>query len=161
MRSRGLVNQLNFETSEVAFNSFDMDVSVSEDDFVATDFAEPEERQLAGPWQSDGGLSLITLLRLRPGSGLVDRGVDGGCRLQGPRRTSERLRFSRAGILEVDRVIFGGSDEKFGTRWREFSHYTRGSEFGRENNEGEDADAGDSFGCISTADTGWKPTLRG
>ncbi|WP_345325030.1 hypothetical protein [Novipirellula rosea] len=78
MRSRVLVKQLSFETSDVAFNSFDMDVSVSEDDFVATDFAEPEERQLAGPWQSDGGLPLITLLRLRPGIGLVDRGVDVG-----------------------------------------------------------------------------------
>ena len=78
VRSRSLVNQLNFETSDVAFNSFDMGLSISEDDFVATDFAQPDERQLAGPRQPDGELPRITLLRLRPGSKLVDRGVDVG-----------------------------------------------------------------------------------
>ena len=62
----------------MAFNSFDMDLSISEDDFFATDFARPDERQLAGPRQPDGELPRITLLQLRPGSKLVDRGVDVG-----------------------------------------------------------------------------------
>ncbi|TWU11093.1 right-handed parallel beta-helix repeat-containing protein [Allorhodopirellula heiligendammensis] len=71
--SRNSVVQLNYEECELSHNSFDIDMELSEKDFVGLD-----ESQLAAPRQTNGELPRISLLHLTPDSPLVDAGVDIG-----------------------------------------------------------------------------------
>ncbi len=59
--------------STVMHNSFDLAVSLSDADFVSLD-----ESLLTAPRQPDGSLPVIDFMRLAPGSGAIDAGVDVG-----------------------------------------------------------------------------------
>jgi hypothetical protein len=62
---------LDRSTSDVAGNSFDLGLTITDADFLSVD-----EAQLTAPRQADGSLPEMTFLHLAPGSQLIDRGVD-------------------------------------------------------------------------------------
>ncbi|HEY4788747.1 MAG TPA: right-handed parallel beta-helix repeat-containing protein [Bacteroidales bacterium] len=58
---------------DLSHNYFDMNVNVSDDDFLSLD-----KSLLTAPRQADGSLPDIPFMKLRPGSNLIDKGVDAG-----------------------------------------------------------------------------------
>ncbi len=67
------VTNLNETASDVAGNYFNLPVQVDESDFLGLSLAD-----LIKPRQSDGSLPQTNLLKLAPGSNLIDRGIDIG-----------------------------------------------------------------------------------
>ena len=59
--------------SVATHNSFSLDLKLSDKDFLSID-----ERELVQPRQANGDLPVMQLLRLAPGSALIDKGVDVG-----------------------------------------------------------------------------------
>ena len=63
----------NTETSDMAFNTWDLDITPSENDFESID-----DDGWMGPRKADGSLPDIPFLKLKEESGLVDKGTDIG-----------------------------------------------------------------------------------
>ncbi|MBA3937341.1 MAG: DUF4990 domain-containing protein [Planctomycetes bacterium] len=69
---RELTN-LDAAHSEVAANSFDLGLTITDADFISVD-----EAQLVQPRKADGSLPDVTFMHLAPGSQFIDRGVEIG-----------------------------------------------------------------------------------
>lgn len=79
-RSNREIVQFDATKSDSACNSFDLALSISDQDFVSLD-----ESQLTQPRRADGSLPEISFMRLSPSSRLIDRGVDVGFPYRGAR----------------------------------------------------------------------------
>ncbi|MEK0449081.1 MAG: hypothetical protein RL088_1349 [Verrucomicrobiota bacterium] len=78
-RGRTEITNLNSAKSDARSNSFDIaGLRVTERDFVSLD-----ESQLTAPRKSDGSLPDISLMRLAPGSALIDAGEECGFPFKG------------------------------------------------------------------------------
>jgi len=71
--SRALISKFDASKSVATHNSFSLDLKLSDKDFLSID-----ERELVLPRQANGDLPVMQLLRLAPGSVLIDKGVDVG-----------------------------------------------------------------------------------
>jgi hypothetical protein len=71
--SRALISKFDASKSVATHNSFSLDLKLSDKDFLSID-----ERELVQPRQANGDLPVMQLLRLAPGSELIDKGVDVG-----------------------------------------------------------------------------------
>ncbi|MEO7311202.1 MAG: hypothetical protein ABIX01_12445 [Chitinophagaceae bacterium] len=69
---------INTDSSDVTNNYFNLPVKVSEADFISLD-----QSQLTAPRQADGSLPAIDFMKLKPGSALIDLGVNVGFPFQG------------------------------------------------------------------------------
>jgi hypothetical protein len=67
------IRSIDYDKCDNAYNYFDLDVTVSDEDFLSLD-----EALLVLPRQADGSLPDIDFMRLAEGSDLVDRGEDIG-----------------------------------------------------------------------------------
>ncbi len=67
------INNIDRDQCDDAYNSFDLDVTVSDDDFLSLD-----EALLVQPRKPDGSLPDVDFMKLSPGSDLVDKGEDIG-----------------------------------------------------------------------------------
>ncbi|MBN2698416.1 MAG: DUF4990 domain-containing protein [Bacteroidales bacterium] len=67
------VSWLNEELCILVTNYFDLDIPVTDDDFISLD-----EALLSAPRQSDGRLPVTDFMRLQPSSDLIDTGTDIG-----------------------------------------------------------------------------------
>ncbi len=67
------VAHLDAKTCDVKNNSFDLPINVTADDFMSLD-----EALLTSPRQPNGDLPHVALLRLKPTSAAIDRGIDVG-----------------------------------------------------------------------------------
>jgi hypothetical protein len=67
------IRSIDYDQCDNAFNYFDLDVTVSDEDFLSLD-----EALLVQPRQADGNLPQVDFMKLSPGSDLVDRGEDIG-----------------------------------------------------------------------------------
>ena len=67
------IRSIDYDQCDNSHNYFDLDLTVSDDDFISLD-----EALLVGPREADGSLPDVDFMKLSPGSDLVDRGVDIG-----------------------------------------------------------------------------------
>jgi hypothetical protein len=72
-QSRALISRLDPAKSDAAHNSFDLGLTLSDQDFVSVD-----ETELVRPRQANGDLPALRFLQPAPGSALVDKGVHVG-----------------------------------------------------------------------------------
>ncbi len=72
------VHDLNETGAKVSHNSWTMNVTVKDSDFVSLD-----PKSLTGPRQADGSLPKVTFMHLAPGSDLIDQGLDVGLPYKG------------------------------------------------------------------------------
>lgn len=63
----------NMQTSDMAFNSWDLDITPTDDDF-----AEVSDSGWMGPRKPDGSLPDVPFLKLKKGSRFIDKGTDIG-----------------------------------------------------------------------------------
>lgn len=123
---------LNLGTSDIRSNSFTLD---SEIIFGTADFVSLNDAELMAPRREDGSLPDIDFMKLRPGSKLIDRGMNVGLPFQGsapdlgafeyvpptawsipvndkemfyPNPGNEWLYFSNAPVQQVDIYDLGG-----------------------------------------------------
>ncbi len=67
------IQNINYDQCDNAYNYFDLDVTVSDDDFLSLD-----ESLLQQPREQDGSLPDVNFMKLSLGSDLVDKGEDIG-----------------------------------------------------------------------------------
>ena len=72
--------QLDPAKSDAANNSFDLELKITDKDFLSLD-----ESQLVQPRQPNGDLPVMTFLHLADGSNLIDQGIPTGFPFRGAR----------------------------------------------------------------------------
>jgi hypothetical protein len=89
----------NEGASDMQFNSWDLNIEVTDDDFVSVSTDGTD-----GPREADGGLPELDFLKLRQGSDLIDRGLELGFAFEG--EAPELGAYEYAGVTGL-RTAFG------------------------------------------------------
>lgn len=77
-RSRTEVSNLNRDACDLAANSFDLKLNLTDKDFYSL-----SEADLVEPRQSNGDLPVVSFLKLKSGNEAIDQGVDAGLPFKG------------------------------------------------------------------------------
>ncbi|MBC8001065.1 MAG: DUF4990 domain-containing protein, partial [Opitutaceae bacterium] len=77
-KGRTEVSNINRDACDVAANSFDLKLNLTDKDFHSL-----SEADLVQPRQPNGGLPVVPFMKLKVGSAAIDRGVDAGLPFKG------------------------------------------------------------------------------